>query len=58
MLPEQTEVLPLIEQLGGALTVTVMLQLLEHPLEFVTVTVYVPEAVTVLHCVVAPPFHK
>ena len=48
----------MIEQLGGVLTVTVLLQLLVHPLELVTVTEYVPVEPTVIHCVVAPVLHK
>ena len=58
MLPEQIEPLPVIKQLGSAFTISVLLQLLEHPLASVTVTVYVPAVLTVIHCVVAPVLHK
>ena len=46
--------LPLIEGLGRGLTVTVDDVLPEHPLLFITVTLNVPDDVTVIDCVVAP----
>src|SRR5687768_16968824 len=51
--PGQTDELPVIEQVGAWLVVTVLLQVLLQPLAFVIVTEYVP-APTVVHCVVAP----
>ena len=55
--PLQIVRFPLIWQLSGGLNVTVLLQLLvQPPLE--TVTVYVPEEETLIHCVVAPVFQR
>ena len=45
-------------QEGGVYAVTVLLQELVHPFPSVTVTVKVPPAETVTHCVVAPVLHK
>ena len=53
--PEQNEVGPLalIVAVGRALTVTVVPEeIFEHPLELVTLTLYVPEELTVIDCVV------
>jgi hypothetical protein len=48
-----------ISQLGRLLTVSVLLHELEHPAALVTVTLYVPAAVTLLiAAVVAPVDHK
>jgi hypothetical protein len=57
-LPEQTELLPVIRQLGSGFTVNALLHELVQPLLLVVVTVYVPAAFTVIHCVVAPVLHK
>jgi hypothetical protein len=57
-LPVHTELLPVIKQLGRALTVNALLHELVQPLLLVVVTVYVPAAFTVIHCVVAPVLHK
>ena len=48
---------PEMLQLGEDPVVTHLLQVLEHPL-LVTIRVYVPAHVTVMHCVVAPLLHK
>ena len=56
--PWQTELLPVIAQEGAEPTVMVLLQLLLHPLLLVMVTVYVPEAVTVMQRDVAPVLHE
>ncbi len=56
--PEQMEPLPVIKQDGNGFMVSVLLQLLLHPLPSVTVTEYVPAELTVIHCVVAPVLHK
>ena len=53
-LPEQKEVVPLIEVDGFELTVVVAEAVPVHPLAFVTVTVKVPAVLTVIFCVVAP----
>src|SRR5688500_20350574 len=45
-------------QTGAELTITVSLQTLLHPFASVTVTVYVPSKLTVMHSVVAPVLHK
>ena len=49
---------PVMAQEGADVNVTVFLQKLLHPLEFVTVTEYVPAALTVIQLVVAPVLHK
>jgi hypothetical protein len=56
--PVQIEPLPVIAQLGAVPTVTVLVQVLLHPLELVTVTVRVPAVLTVMQLVVAPVLHK
>jgi hypothetical protein len=56
--PWQIVLLPVIVQTGDALTVIVLLHVLTHPPAFVTVTEYVPAAVTVIQFVVAPLLHK
>jgi hypothetical protein len=44
---------------GALFTVTdTGAELFEHPLAFVTVTIYEPELLTVMLCVVAPVLHK
>ena len=45
-------------QTGNGLTITVALQMLEHPAALVTVTEYAPAALTVMQFVVAPVLHK
>ena len=50
--------LPVMVQLGAGPTVTVLLQVLVHPPAYVTVTEYVPAALTVIQLVVAPVLHK
>jgi hypothetical protein len=45
-------------QLGVGLTVNVALHAVEHPLESVTVTEYVPAVPAVILGVVAPVFHR
>ena len=58
-LPTQIVLLPVISQLGGGLTVNILLQELVHPAALVTVTLYVPAAVRLLIvAVVAPVDHK
>ena len=58
-LPTQIVLLPSILQLGGGLTVSVLLQELVHPAPLVTVTLYVPAAVRLLIVAdVAPVDHK
>ena len=57
-LPEQTALLPVIEQVATWFTVKDLLELLVHPLASVTVTVKVLAVLTVIHCVVDPVFHK
>ena len=47
-----------MEQVGGVYAITVFEQELVQPLPLVTVTVYVPPVVTVIHCVVAPVLHR
>ena len=56
--PGQIMLLPDIKQTGPCLITTFLLQELEHPVELVTVTVYVPAALTVMQLVVAPVLHK
>ena len=56
--PSQMMPLPLMVQDGGDFTVTVLLQTLLQPLAPVTVTEYVPAALTVTQRDVAPVFHK
>jgi hypothetical protein len=53
-LPEHTELLPVIRQLGSGFTVVVAEVLPLHPFASVTVTVNVFAVLTVIHCVVAP----
>ena len=43
---------------GEVVTATVLLQILLHPSAVVTVTEYLPPALTVMHLVVAPLLHK
>jgi hypothetical protein len=58
-LPTQIVLLPVISQLGGGLTVSVLLQELVQPAALVTVTLYVPAAVRLLIvALVAPVDHK
>jgi hypothetical protein len=58
-LPTQIVLLPVISQLGGGLTVSVLLQELVQPAPLVTVTEYVPAAVRLLIvALVAPVDHK
>ena len=56
--PLQNMVGPLAEMVGAAgvgFTVTVIaFEVAEQPFDFVTVTLYVPDVVTVVVCVVAP----
>ena len=47
-----------MEQTIGALTVTVLLQVLVQPAAFVIVTVYVPAVLTVMQLVVAPVLQR
>jgi len=47
-----------MEQTVGALTVTVLLQVLVQPAAFVIVTVYVPAVLTVMQLVVAPVLQR
>jgi hypothetical protein len=47
-LPTHIVLLPVILQLGGLLTVSILLQELVHPAVLVTVTLYVPAAVRLL----------
>ena len=54
----QIELLPVIAQLGAVPTLTVLVQVLLHPDELVTVTVRVPAALTLMQFVVAPLLHK
>ena len=56
--PSQIMLLPVIVQLSGGLTVTMVLQTLEHPFTLVTVTEYVPAKFTVMQLVFAPVLHK
>jgi hypothetical protein len=49
---------PVILQDGCSLSVMVLLHELVHPLLFVTVTVYVPAAITLRHLVLAPVFQE
>ena len=56
--PPQMLPLPLMAQDGANFTFTVLLQLLLHPNELVTVTEYVPAALTVMQFVVAPVLHR
>jgi hypothetical protein len=58
-LPTHIVLLPVILQLGGSLTVSVLLQELVQPAALVTVTEYVPAAVRLLiTALVAPVDHK
>ena len=50
--------MPAMVQTGPVLTVTVLLQTLEQPVELVTVTEYVPAVLTVTQRVAAPVLHK
>ena len=56
--PGQITLLPVIVQTGLGETVTALLQVLLHPAVFVTVTLYVPAAFTVIQLVVAALLHK
>ena len=57
--PAHIVLLPVILQLGGLLTVSVLLQELVHPAPLVTVTLYVPAAVRLLMiALVAPVDHR
>ena len=47
--PAQTDPLPVIAQVGSALTVSVLLQVLVQPFAFVIVTEYVDAELTVIH---------
>jgi hypothetical protein len=57
-LPEQTALLPVMEQVETWFTIKAWLQLLVQPFASVVVTVYVPAVLKVIHCVVAPVLHK
>jgi hypothetical protein len=56
-LPEQIELLPLIETDGVEFMVIALLPLLLQPFASVTVTLYVPPVVTERQELVAPVFH-
>src|ERR1041384_4652809 len=58
--PAQNVVVPLgvITAVGNGLTVTICDAVLLQPLVSVTVTVYVPEALTVIAALVEPVFHE
>ena len=60
--PLQNVVVVFVEMVGAVgvgLTVTVIaFEVCEQPFGFVTVTLYKPEVVTVLVCVVAPSLHR
>ena len=57
-LPLQTINVPMMPGTGLEVMVNACEVLPVHPLELVTVTVYVPAVVGLMVCVVAPVFHK
>ena len=56
--PRQIVVFPVITHVGDGIFDTVLLQMLLHPAELVTVRVYVPAKLILMHLVVAPVLHK